>query len=216
VDFNDACEGMSDEEFVFNGGENEDDIGVDDSFIVDGEEDSNNDQDGDHQLNGFEDLYVHGDAPDQDEDHPQGPTAKPARPAFHQRSNKAAERSALRSKFEEADALIIHEDGETLTAAPNRVPGTWGRRNREKGSTLPAYHKKVSYELDSDDELMMEMREQGYTDRQIADKLANDNRVRYDSKSIATRVGRIRAAQVEHVDYLLKEGYKEWRLKDVS
>ena len=68
-------------------------------------------------------------------------------------------------------------------------------RNRRKGESLPAYHKRVSHELDSDDEMMMGMRERGFSDRQIADRLARDGRVRYDQKSISTRIMRIRLAQ---------------------
>jgi hypothetical protein len=102
------------------------------------------------------------------------------------------------------------------TKQTSRIPGTFGRRNREKGSTLPAYHKKVSHELDSDDELMLDMKEKGYSDRQIADKLSKDGRARYDMKSISTRIMRIRGAQAEHMDYLLKEGYMEWSMDDVS
>jgi len=193
------------------------DLAGDDNFTLDADEGVNDNLDEDGNLEGFDDLFVGDDAPPlRDEDYHQGPATKRARPAFFGRSTKAAERAALRSKFDEGDALILR-DGDLLTSTvPSRVPGTFGRRNREKGSTLPAYHKKVSHELDSDDELMIDMREKGYSDRQIADKLAKDGRIRYDQKSIATRIGRIRTAQAEHVDYLLKEGYKEWRLEDVS
>lgn len=74
----------------------------------------------------------------------------------------------------------------------------------------------MSAVLDSDDELMLEMREKGYSDRQISEKLAKDGRVRYDQKSISTRIMRIRLAQAENVDYLLQEGMREWKLEDVS
>jgi hypothetical protein len=63
---------------------------------------------------------------------------------------------------------------------------------------------------------MMQMREKGFSDRQIADKLAKDGRVRYDQKSISTRIMRIRLAQADNVDFLLREGYKEWEYADVS
>lgn len=74
----------------------------------------------------------------------------------------------------------------------------------------------MSATLDSDDELMLDMREKGYSDRQIAEKLAKDGRVRYDQKSISTRIMRIRLAQAENFDLLLQEGYKEWEFEDVS
>ena len=63
---------------------------------------------------------------------------------------------------------------------------------------------------------MLEMREKGYSDRQIAEKLAEDGRVRYDQKSISTRIMRIRLAQAENFDLLLQEGYKEWEMEDVN
>jgi hypothetical protein len=191
---------------------NDGDITGIDDFTLDTEEGINNGLKEGGNLEGFDDLFAGDTAPPV-----LGPTTKRARPAFFDRTTKAAERAALRSKFDEGDALILREEGDQLSySAPSRVPGTFGRRNREKGSTLPAYHKKVSHELDSDDELMMDMREKGYSDRQIADKLTKDGRIRYDQKSIATRISRIRIAQAEHVDYLLKEGYKEWRLQDVN
>jgi hypothetical protein len=122
---------------------------------------------------------------------------------------------ATQMQFESAEASILDEDNAVLNKPSSRVPGTFGRRNRQKGDTLPAYHKRVTHELDSDDELMMEMRDKGYSDRQIADRLAKDGRIRYDQKSISTRIMRIRLAQAENVDFLLKEGYKEWELRDV-
>lgn len=60
------------------------------------------------------------------------------------------------------------------------------------------------------------MREKGYSDRQIAEKLAEDGRVRYDQKSISTRIMRIRLARAENFDLLLQEGYKEWEMEDVN
>lgn len=77
-------------------------------------------------------------------------------------------------------------------------------------------HKRISDELDSDDELIMQMREKGFRDRQIAQRLQNEGRVRYDEKSISTRITRIRQAKAEKIDFLLKEGYKEWEYEEVS
>jgi hypothetical protein len=131
-------------------------------------------------------------------------------------NTRAFQRSAMRTQAGNVEAFILEED-DALTSKPSsRVPGTFGRRNRKKGETLPAYHKRVSHELDSDDELMMDMREKGFSDRQIAEKLAKDGRVRYDQKSISTRIMRIRLAQADNVDFLLREGYKEWEFDDVS
>lgn len=152
--------------------------------------------------------------PTKQEDYDQGPVTKRARSAFG-RSIKAARGSAFRND-DEADTLILREASGSFPPAPSRTADAFGRQNRVKGSTLPAYARKVTHELDSDDELTMNMRDKGYSDLQIADKLKNDGRSVYNQKSIATRICRIRHAQAKHQDFLLKEGYKEWQLEDVS
>ncbi|KAH6616771.1 hypothetical protein C7974DRAFT_402425 [Boeremia exigua] len=120
-----------------------------------------------------------------------------------------------RIKAEGGEAFILEDGTSSLSnSKSSRVFGTFGRRDREKGESLPAYHKRVTAKLDDDDALMLEMREKGFSDRQIAEKLAKDGRVRYDQKSISTRIMRIRLAQAENVDYLLNEGLKEWEMED--
>jgi hypothetical protein len=87
--------------------------------------------------------------------------------------------------------------------------------DRKKGDTLPAYHRKVTVSPDEVDLLMLDMREKGFSDQQISEKLAKDCQVVYNVKTISTRISRIRLAQAENMDFQLKEGYKEWQLEDV-
>ncbi len=129
--------------------------------------------------------------------------------------------TSIKPDFDDLDAepFLLHDDAPILPARPlsTRTTGTFGKRpNQHKGSALPAYHKRVSHELDSDDELIFSLRERGHSDKQIADKLATDGRVRYDAKSISTRIMRIRLAQAERVEFLIREGYREWEFEDVS
>lgn len=114
------------------------------------------------------------------------------------------------------EGFILEDDNSRLPTKSGRVLGTFGRQNRLKGECLPAYHKRVSAILDKDDQLIMDMREQGFSDRAIAEKLAKIGGIRYDQKSIGTRIMRIRLAQAANVDFLLDEGYKEWEIEDVS
>jgi hypothetical protein len=87
--------------------------------------------------------------------------SKDAQPGHFRQTTLAAERSAMRVTADESRNYQI-EDGPGLSySAPSRTLGTFGKRDREKGSTLPAYHRKVTHELDADDELMMAMRESG-------------------------------------------------------
>ena len=118
-------------------------------------------------------------------------------------------------KLESDDGLILEDDNSFLPAQSSRVLGTFGRQ-QYKGGCLAAYHKRVSAILDDDDQLIMDMREKGFSDRAISEKLVKIGGFRYDQKSIGTRIMRIRLAQAANVDFLLAEGYKEWELEDVS
>jgi hypothetical protein len=180
-------------------------------------------EDDEFRLDGFGDLGMENDK-DEDEDDSKAQGYDPEydeditgrrrkRVKFAPVKAGHVQRSNMRGAADKEDPFILDEDTGFATKPSSRVPGTFGRRNRKKGETLPAYHKRVSHELDSDDELMMEMREKGFSDRQIADRLASDGRVRYDQKSISTRIMRIRNAQADNVDYLLREGYKEWEFE---
>ncbi|USP73748.1 hypothetical protein yc1106_01022 [Curvularia clavata] len=105
----------------------------------------------------------------------------------------------------------LEEDNDSSNKQPSCGPNTQKRNNIER-STFSG--KRISDELDSDDELMLQMRENGFTDRQIAQRLQKEGRVRYDEKSISTRIVRIRQAKAEKVEFLLKEGYKEWKYEE--
>lgn len=74
----------------------------------------------------------------------------------------------------------------------------------------------MTADLDSDDELILEMREKGFSDREISERLTKEGRTHYDTKSISTRIMRIRLAQAEQFDRLLKDGIVEWQVDDVS
>ena len=76
-------------------------------------------------------------------------------------TTQAAARSAKRTTIENSRTYDIDDEASVAYKAPSRKAGAFGRHNREKGSTLPAYHKKVTHDLDSDDELMIAMRDRG-------------------------------------------------------
>ncbi|OCK76642.1 hypothetical protein K432DRAFT_408006 [Lepidopterella palustris CBS 459.81] len=145
------------------------------------------------------------------------PIHRPANYALNPKSTHQAQRSLLRSTFDENSFFLLEETTAPVvrssTPALNISNHVGVRRMKVAGGHI-AYSKPVTADLDSDDELMMTMKEQGYTDLQIAQRLARENRVRYDRKSVATRIYRIKNAQAERVDEMLLEGYKEWQLED--
>lgn len=82
-------------------------------------------------------------------------------PARFHHATLAAERSAQRATANDSINYELIDNATTTYTTPSRTSGSFGKTNREKGSTLAAYHKKVSHELDSGDELMMAMRDKG-------------------------------------------------------
>ncbi|KAH4906921.1 hypothetical protein HBI80_077810 [Parastagonospora nodorum] len=201
-DYIEVPEDPEDDEFKLDGPDDFD--AVDEAAATAGEEEDDDDDD-DGKGKGYDPEY---------NDNVTGNKCKRVKFAFNAATTASVQRSAMRTQADNAEAFFLEEDDVLTTKPSSRVPGTFGRVNRKKGETLPAYHKRVSHELDSDDELMMEMREKGFSDRQISDKLAKDGRVRYDQKSISTRIMRIRLAQAGNVDTLLKDGMKEWEFDD--
>ncbi|KAF2803763.1 uncharacterized protein BDZ99DRAFT_467894 [Mytilinidion resinicola] len=58
------------------------------------------------------------------------------------------------------------------------------------------------------------MKENGYNDGQVSERLRAEGRIQYSRKTINTRFQRIRFAQAKRVDEMLLEGYKEWQYED--
>lgn len=54
-----------------------------------------------------------------------------------------------------------------------------------------------------------------YSDKQISERLKKENRIRYDAKSISTRIQRIRVIQAERSEFELENGMKEWKIEEV-
>ncbi|KZM27180.1 uncharacterized protein EKO05_0004660 [Ascochyta rabiei] len=182
---------------------------------------AHNSQDEEFKLDSYNSLSLELDDDDDDdtgdyEDSPFGKKRKRVGTGASKTDMNHSQQTNARIKAEGGETFILDESTSHMAQQQqnDRVIGTFGRRSRQKGESLPAYHKKVSAQLDSDDELILQMREKGYSDRQIADKLAKDGRVRYDQKSISTRIMRIRLAQAENFDFLLREGYREWEFDD--
>lgn len=90
---------------------------------------------------------------------------------------------------------------------PNRVRITDGRA---------AITKKVTADLDSDDEIIKTMKDEGQKDEVIRDRLIEEGRIRYNVKSISTRYARIRRAFHKAETENLDEDLTDWHQGDVS
>ncbi|KAK6379380.1 hypothetical protein LTS17_006298 [Exophiala oligosperma] len=74
----------------------------------------------------------------------------------------------------------------------------------------PAIAKKVTADLDSDDELIVRMKEARFLERDIAQALVDQGRIAYNPKTIGTRWRRIKAKLQKRQDDLLDADLTDW------
>lgn len=79
----------------------------------------------------------------------------------------------------------------------------------------PAIAKKVTADLDSDDELIVRMKEARFLERDIAQALVDQGRIAYNPKTIGTRWRRIKAKLQKRQDDLLDADLTDWHDGDV-
>ena len=75
--------------------------------------------------------------------------------------------------------------------------------------------RKVSADLNSDDEILVRMKQDGRTDKEIADTLKAAGRVNYNQKTIGSRWKRLRIALAARKDKELDAGFANWLVADV-
>lgn len=79
----------------------------------------------------------------------------------------------------------------------------------------PAIAKKVTADLDSDDDMIVRMKEAKYLEKDIAQKLADEGRIAYNPKTIGTRWARIKKVLQQRQDELLDAELTDWHEGDV-
>lgn len=93
------------------------------------------------------------------------------------------------------------------------LPGTAQRNLMQNGATAP--RKPVHLDWDSDDEIIWQMKAEGYKDEPIRDRLVEENRTRYDAKTIATRYSRMRRMMAAHEEQTLDDAFSDFHEHEV-
>lgn len=113
-------------------------------------------------------------------------------------------------------------DDDEITPPPRKVPKTKPRvfnsksyRHQRLSGGRPPLAKKVTADLDSDDELIVKMKQAKYLEKDIAARLAAEGRTSYHSKTIGTRWARLKKALQEKQDKLLDGDLTDWHDGDV-
>ncbi len=76
--------------------------------------------------------------------------------------------------------------------------------------------KKVVWDLDSDDEIIVQMKQEKYTDKEVVERLIKEGRTKYHHKTISSRWVRLKRVLAAHEDELLDAQLTDWHEGDVS
>jgi hypothetical protein len=79
----------------------------------------------------------------------------------------------------------------------------------------PAVARKITANLDSDDEILVSMKLQGRPDKEISDTLIKMGRVKYNMKTIGSRWKRLRIALAKALDEELDKKTAKWSTEEV-
>ncbi|KAI9713292.1 MAG: hypothetical protein M1828_001465 [Chrysothrix sp. TS-e1954] len=113
---------------------------------------------------------------------------------------------------DEEDSFLDEDAGSRVPSSIlAKKPATISKRVR---GGRPAYHKKVTRDLDSDDEIILEMKKLGCRDKEIQARLIVEGRTRYSERTISTRHARLRRFQRAYQNLLLDEELTDWHEGD--
>ena len=76
--------------------------------------------------------------------------------------------------------------------------------------------KKVVWDLDSDDEIIVKMKQERYTDKEVVERLIKEGRTKYHHKTISSRWVRLKRVLAAREDELLDAQLTDWHEGDVS
>jgi len=84
-----------------------------------------------------------------------------------------------------------------------------------KGGHAPSF-KPITVDLDEEDQLIVDMKQQGYSNDDIVVRLVEKGLTRYEAGSVACRWLRIRKKTQEYEEKLLDEELTDWHIGEVS
>lgn len=78
-----------------------------------------------------------------------------------------------------------------------------------------AEQRPITADLDSTDEMIISMKDGGYSNEQICAALVKDGRVHYDKKTVGSRYLRIKSAVAEREEARLDDELTDWHEGEV-
>ncbi|KAI5272344.1 hypothetical protein E4T47_04440 [Aureobasidium subglaciale] len=87
------------------------------------------------------------------------------------------------------------------------------RGTKVNGGVKPSF-KPITVDLDEEDQIIVDMKQQGYKDEVISERLALEGLTRYEPGSVACRWLRIRKKTREYEEKLLDEQLTDWHVEE--
>ncbi|KAI5204844.1 hypothetical protein E4T39_03369 [Aureobasidium subglaciale] len=87
------------------------------------------------------------------------------------------------------------------------------RGTKVNGGVKPSF-KPITVDLDEEDQIIVDMKQQGYRDEVISERLALEGLTRYEPGSVACRWLRIRKKTQEYEEKLLDEQLTDWHVEE--
>jgi len=110
---------------------------------------------------------------------------------------------------EDSSKAHSFENTKNSTASSSQGNELSSRGPRVKGGR-PAISKPVTPDLDTEDQIIVRMKQAKYLERDIAKYLADQGLIKYNIKTIGTRWARIKKKLAEHQDELLDADLTDW------
>ncbi|GAB7348874.1 hypothetical protein MBLNU459_g7575t1 [Dothideomycetes sp. NU459] len=131
------------------------------------------------------------------------PHSTPVTPSEYKAVKHSAHKPSSSKPNQSKKRSAVEEVGDVIT------PKKPKKRARVAGGRAPT-SKRIVPDYDSEDQIIVDMKQQGYHDEDVAKRLVEEGRTRYDPKSISSRWQRIRKAIQAAEDELLDEELTDW------
>ena len=98
---------------------------------------------------------------------------------------------------------------------PNKRHKRFKMNARVEGGYAPSF-KPITVDLDEEDQMIVDMKQKGYNDLTIAERLRAQGFTKYEPRSVSCRWARIRKKTQEYEEKLLDEELTDWHVGEVS
>jgi len=117
--------------------------------------------------------------------------------------------------------MLITSDPQTSASSMKKrqfspAPSTAEYKKVRVEGGRSAMPKKVVWDLDSDDEIIVRMKQEKRSDSDVVERLVKEGRTRYHPKTISSRWVRLKRVLAAHEDEMLDEQLTDWHEGDVS